>query len=129
MKAGTIGRALAGVAVIAAVGCGSGGGSSSDTKTESQDVIKSWITAAVEQDGTKYCESFTKDALEKLTSAQSDQAMSKCEQLVKDKPLRVFVAPGTATEDSGESTIEATIPKGAIKLRKEDDKLKIDSLP
>ena len=124
--------ALGAIAVVAVAGCG-GSSSSSESKADSQQAVKDWITAAVEQDGKKYCGLMTKDLLEKTTGAQSDQAMKKCEDAVKSKkgsqlPLSIYVQPGAAGKTSAEATIEASLPKQPIKLRKEDGDFKVDSV-
>jgi hypothetical protein len=89
------------LAVTALAGCG-GGDDASAAKEDSEKVVKEWVTAAVERDGGKYCDSLSKDLLEQITSAQSDAAKTKCEELVKKDspqlPLRVSIKPGKASE-------------------------------
>jgi hypothetical protein len=116
------------LAVTALVSCGGGGASAA--KEDSEKVVKDWVTAAVERDGGKYCESLSKDLLEQITSAQSDSAKSKCEELVeKDSPqlpLRVSIKPGKASETAATSTISVQAPSKPVTLRKEDGNFKID---
>ncbi|MBA3358668.1 MAG: hypothetical protein H0U20_04335 [Thermoleophilaceae bacterium] len=117
------------LAVTALASCGGGGGASA-AKDDSEKVVKDWVTAATERDGAKYCKQLSKDLLEQITSAQSDSAKTKCENLVKKDdpklPLRVTIKPGKASETAATSTITVQAPKGPVTLRKEDGSFKID---
>lgn len=117
------------LAVTALAGCGGGDGASA-AKEDSEKVVKDWVTAAVERDGGKYCDSLSKDLLEQITSAQSDSAKTKCEELVKNDspqlPLRVSIKPGKASETAATTTISVQAPSKPVTLRKEDGNFKID---
>jgi hypothetical protein len=126
--------ALSALLAIALAGCGSSGGSSQEgTKGDAQKAVRDWLTAAVDEDGAKYCGLITKDMLEKMTGEQSDQAQTKCEDLVKSKsgsqlPISIFVEAQSASENAGEATVEASLPNGPITLRKEDGEFKVDAV-
>ena len=108
----TLGSAAV-LAVTALAGCGGGDGAFA-AKEDSDKVVKDWVTAAVERDGGKYCDSLSKDLLEQITSAQSDSAKTKCEELVKNDspqlPPRVSIKPGKASETAATTTISVQAP-------------------
>ncbi len=116
------------VAAIALAGCG--GSDASSAKKDSEKVLKEWVTAAVDRDGGKYCKVLSKDLLEQVTSAQSDSAKTKCEEMVKNDssklPLRVSIKPGKASKTAATSTIAVQAPTTPVTLRKEDGSFKID---
>ena len=122
--------------VVILAGCGSSGGNQGGAKTQPQkdayQATSDFVKAAVDQDGKKYCDALTLDLLESTTNAQSDAAKKKCEQQVKsgarNLPLRVSVDPGRATDQDAQTTVRATPPQAKIKLRKEDGRLKVDSV-
>ena len=124
------------LAAMALAACGGSGGDQGGAKTQSEkdayQVTSDVVKAAAEQDGKKYCESLTLDLLERTAEAESDAANKQCEQQVKagsgKLPLRVSIKPGQASEQSGETTVKTAPPNARIKLRKEDGKLKVDSV-
>lgn len=113
-------------------GSSSGGDSAKATKEQSPKAVRSWLTAAVNQDGKAYCQQMSLDLQEQAADAQSDEAKAKCEQAVKqeaksDLPLLIRTAPGDATKDSVEVQIGSRIPR-SVTLRKEGGALKVDDV-
>lgn len=67
-----------GLVVSSLAGCG-GGGTGGDpakqrqrVKRESRQLVRNWLTAAINQDAKQYCQLMTLDLKEQTTDAQSD---------------------------------------------------------
>ena len=120
----------------------SGGGRSGETaggrsgnsanEKQAEQTVRQWLTAAVDQDGKKYCQQLTVRYLEKLTNARSDKAKRRCERLVTstedtELPLEIAVVAESADPDTAEASLDAEIPE-AVQLRKEGGKYKVDGV-
>jgi hypothetical protein len=111
----------AGLALVAAlvVGCG-GGGSPEDT-------VQEFYDASVDQDGAAACELLT-DASAELAAAGGggDCATAFEEQTAEDVPEDFEI--GEVSEDGDSATVEVTSDgeSSTVPLTKEDDEWKID---
>lgn len=109
------------------------GGGGQGVKTESDQVVKTLLKAAIDRDGETYCGLLTSQELEAQTGERSDAATTKCEQQVvsgnADYPGKFSVAESQPKgANDAEVKVEGNVPSGVIKLKREGGKLKIDSV-
>ena len=128
MRAMRVSTAALAAAAVGLTGCG-GGGSAKDADK----VVKDWITAGVEKDGEKFCDLMTTDFLEKSTGQQSNAAKKRCEDQVKSGSgnFAVKLNVGKARpggETAAQVPVSGTVQPGTVKLRKENDKFKVDGI-
>lgn len=142
MEARTAHLTAIGFGIVALAGCGGAGGGGAgagdpakqaqQVEKQSPQVVRNWLTAAVNQDAKQYCQLMTLDLKEQTTGAQSDQASRKCQQVAKspgtaDLPARFLVV---AEEDEGSTEkvqITSKVPE-SVEMVKEGGSLKIDQV-